>query len=118
MILIVKTTGIARGFRYQKKAADRPIVMVSGPPLASFYMKFQRIAKRRKALVFPAFRRGDLAGIRTPDPLLKRQLLCLLSYQVIMAGTAGFEPTISESKSGVLPLHYIPMDAAILYERQ
>ena len=30
-----------------------------------------------------------------------------------MAGTAGFEPTISESKSGVLPLHYIPMDAAI-----
>ena len=26
-----------------------------------------------------------------------------------MAGTAGFEPTISESKSGVLPLHYIPI---------
>lgn len=23
---------------------------------------------------------GDPAGIRTPDPLLKRQLLCLLSY--------------------------------------
>ena len=56
---------------------------------------------------------GDLAGIRTPDPLLKRQLLCRLSYQVMLAGMAGFEPTISESKSGVLPLHYIPMDAAI-----
>ena len=45
---------------------------------------------------------GDPAGIRTPDPLLKRQLLCRLSYRIIyangigqrskMAGTAGFEP--------------------------
>ena len=26
-----------------------------------------------------------------------------------MAGMAGLEPTISESKSGVLPLHYIPL---------
>ena len=26
-----------------------------------------------------------------------------------MAGMAGLEPTISESKSGVLPLHYIPI---------
>ncbi len=26
-----------------------------------------------------------------------------------MAGMAGLEPTISESKSGVLPLHYIPV---------
>ena len=26
-----------------------------------------------------------------------------------VAGMAGFEPTISESKSGVLPLHYIPI---------
>ena len=62
---------------------------------------------------------GDPAGIRTPDTLLKRQVLCLLSYWVILnwsadcgeaalAGMAGLEPTISESKSGVLPLHYIP----------
>ena len=27
-----------------------------------------------------------------------------------MAGMAGLEPTISESKSGVLPLHYIPKE--------
>ena len=27
-----------------------------------------------------------------------------------VAGMAGLEPTISESKSGVLPLHYIPME--------
>ena len=26
---------------------------------------------------------GDPAGIRTPDTLLKRQVLCLLSYWVI-----------------------------------
>ena len=26
----------------------------------------------------------------------------------VVAGMAGLEPTISESKSGVLPLHYIP----------
>ena len=25
---------------------------------------------------------GDPAGIRTPDPLLKRQLLCQLSYRI------------------------------------
>ena len=25
-----------------------------------------------------------------------------------VAGMAGLEPTISESKSGVLPLHYVP----------
>ena len=46
---------------------------------------------------------GDPAGIRTPDPLLKRQLLCRLSYRIGyfmttsatkkgVAGTAGLEP--------------------------
>ena len=53
-------------------------------------------------------RNGAPAGIRTPDTLLKRQVLCLLSYWGV-AGMAGLEPTISESKSGVLPLHYIPL---------
>ena len=53
---------------------------------------------------------GAPAGIRTPDTLLKRQVLCLLSYWGgFLAGMAGLEPTISESKSGVLPLHYIPI---------
>ena len=51
---------------------------------------------------------GAPAGIRTPDTLLKRQVLCLLSYWGRLAGMAGLEPTISESKSEVLPLHYIP----------
>ena len=70
--------------------------------------------KSLKALNFQAFSRfssGAPAGIRTPDTLLKRQVLCLLSYWGIckLAGMAGLEPTISESKSGVLPLHYIPI---------
>ena len=30
-----------------------------------------------------------------------------------VAGMAGLEPTISESKSGVLPLHYIPICDAL-----
>ena len=102
---------------------------------------------------------GDPSEARTPDTLLKRQVLYLLSYwgkymrgiyinslpeashirrgyskagrgrkgdglrrsklssaegsagrkkSGDVAGMAGLEPTISESKSGVLPLHYIP----------
>ena len=45
---------------------------------------------------------GDPSGTRTPDPLLKRQLLYRLSYRIKLfkthsgvcgvAGTAGFEP--------------------------
>ena len=30
-----------------------------------------------------------------------------------MAGMAGLEPAISESKSGVLPLHYIPVSLQV-----
>ncbi len=46
------------------------------------------------------------AGTRTPDTRLKRAVLYLLSYWGILkkAGTAGLEPTMTESKSGVLPL--------------
>ena len=35
--------------------------------------------------------------------------MTLLRYSDV-AGMAGLEPTISESKSGVLPLHYIPIN--------
>ena len=41
---------------------------------------------------------GELSGIRTPDTLLKRQVLCRLSYWVIMAGLAGFEPANARVK--------------------
>ena len=36
---------------------------------------------------------GAPAEIRTPDTLLKRQVLCRLSYWGILAGMAGLEPT-------------------------
>ena len=41
-----------------------------------------------------SFRRPDRSGADQVSP--------------DVAGMAGLEPTISESKSGVLPLHYIP----------
>ena len=34
-----------------------------------------------------------------------------------VAGMAGLEPTISESKSGVLPLHYIPISQVSLLKQ-
>ena len=116
--------------------------------------------QKGKARILRAFCLGAPAEIRTPDTLLKRQVLYLLSYwgkymrgiyikplpeashigrghskagrgrkgdglrrsklssaegsagrkkSGDVAGMAGLEPTISESKSGVLPLHYIPI---------
>ena len=61
---------------------------------------------------------GDPAGIRTPDPLLKRQLLCLLSYRVIKTrrcaeytwqGRLDSNQRMRESKSLALPLGDAPM---------
>ena len=61
--------------------------------------------KKSEQAIYSLLRRGDPAGIRTPDPLLKRQLLCRLSYRIMsifkcktpaaligLAGTAGLEP--------------------------
>ena len=66
---------------------------------------------------------GDPAGIRTPDPLLKRQLLCQLSYRIrFLLGTARRRKSwqgrldsnqrMRESKSLALPLGYAPMRKA------
>ena len=60
---------------------------------------------------------GDPSGIRTPDPLLKRQLLCRLSYRVRIPTRARGEKwlgrldsnqRVRESKSLALPLGYAP----------
>ena len=71
-------------------------------------------------------RRGDPAGIRTPDPLLKRQLLCRLSYRIRVKhllpinhrprgrihgqwqGRLDSNQRMRESKSLALPLGYAP----------
>ena len=70
--------------------------------------------------------RGDPAGIRTPDPLLKRQLLCRLSYRIRVKhllpinhwprgrihgqwqGRLDSNQRMRESKSLALPLGYAP----------
>ena len=47
---------------------------------------------------------GDPAGIRTPDPLLKRQLLCRLSYRVVVGrNSALLRPR--PAGRGLRPLH-------------
>ena len=69
---------------------------------------------------------GDPAGIRTPDPLLKRQLLCRLSYRIRVKhllpinhrprgrihgqwqGRLDSNQRMRESKSLALPLGYAP----------
>ena len=43
------------------------------------------------------FRFGAPAGIRTPDTLLKRQVLCRLSYWGKMGWVIGVEPTASRA---------------------
>ena len=54
---------------------------------ASKTLTLQKSTQKRKSLRNPKdctdFCSGDPAGIRTPDTLLKRQVLCRLSYWVI-----------------------------------
>ena len=60
---------------------------------------------------FCSRRCGDPAGIRTPDPLLKRQLLCRLSYRIMRKkwlGRLDSNQRMRESKSLALPLGYAP----------
>ncbi len=65
---------------------------------AGILVKRKSIENRQFCLIFQCFFCGDPAGIRTPDTLLKRQVLCRLSYWIVfrfsgkMAGMAGLEP--------------------------
>ena len=70
--------------------------------------------------VFVSSRFGDPTGIRTPDPLLKRQLLCRLSYRIIYSkwclasvvkwlGRLDSNQRVRESKSLALPLGDAPV---------
>ena len=54
--------------------------------------------QNKKAALRLLLRFGDPAGIRTPDTLLKRQVLCRLSYWIKLAGLAGFEPADARVK--------------------
>ena len=49
---------------------------------------------------------GTPEGTRTPDPLLRRQLLYPPELQARMERVMGIEPTRPAWKAGILPLNY------------
>ena len=53
---------------------------------------------------------GTPEGTRTPDPLLRRQLLYPPELQAHMERVMGIEPTRPAWKAGILPLNYTRMD--------
>ena len=57
---------------------------------------------------------GALEGTRTPDPLLRRQLLYPPELQARMERVMGIEPTRPAWKAGILPLNYTRMDGLFL----
>ena len=82
------TTSLRRysGMRYTGRCGHRPIralCALRAPPNSNPF----HTQKDRLSAVFSF---GDLAGIRTRDTLLKRQVLCLLSYQVIPYSIVSF----------------------------
>ena len=52
---------------------------------------------------------GTPEGTRTPDPLLRRQLLYPPELQALMERVMGIEPTRPAWKAGILPLNYTRM---------
>ena len=52
---------------------------------------------------------GTPEGTRTPDPLLRRQLLYPPELQARMERVMGIEPTRPAWKAGILPLNYTRM---------
>ena len=108
---ITKTAAPQSGcdFEMMRKAAGEGAILSVG------------IKKKSAGASFALLRRGDPAGIRTPDTLLKRQVLCLLSYWIInlvrdvrrlspnWLGWRGSNARMRESKSRALPLGYIPI---------
>ena len=57
---------------------------------------------------------GTPEGTRTPDPLLRRQLLYPPELQALMERVMGIEPTYLAWKASVLPLNYTRMLRIIL----
>ena len=49
---------------------------------------------------------GTLKGIRTPDPLLRRQMLYPTELSAHVERVMGIEPTRPAWKAGILPLNY------------
>ena len=88
-----------------KSLAERRFICPGRFNTGGWSRRRRRRNSKRKASQGDAFLFGASSGIRTPDTLLKRQVLCRLSYWVrskkfcaeyeiksyaVMAGTAGF----------------------------
>ena len=58
---------------------------------------------------YPAEGLGTPEGTRTPDPLLRRQLLYPPELQARVERVMGIEPTRPAWKAGILPLNYTRM---------
>ena len=64
------------------------------------------VLKKIKDLHYANPLSGALEGTRTPDPLLRRQLLYPPELQTRMERVMGVEPTQPAWKAGILPLNY------------
>ncbi len=77
------------------------------------YMKDKKVKhffcflKEKSCCSTAGFSLGALEGTRTPDPLLRRQLLYPPELQThILERVMGVEPTQPAWKAGILPLNY------------
>ena len=64
-------------------------------------------------MTIKTFLHGALGGTRTPDPLLRRQLLYPpeLQTHTDLERVMGVEPTRPAWKAGILPLNYTRINA-------
>ena len=58
---------------------------------------------------------GTLTDPAAPD---KIKMPRMGHFYFILVGAAGFEPTLTESESGVLPLNYAPMRRALYNDKK
>ena len=70
----------------------------------------ERCIRESVCAVSAALKSGTPEGTRTPDPLLRRQLLYPPELQAHMERVMGIEPTRPAWKAGILPLNYTRMD--------
>ena len=82
--------------------------MIDSPGAIFYLYKVKSSNHNRLLLSF-----SERAGIRTPDNLIKSQVLYHLSYTPL-TGVAGLEPAVQESESCALPLGDTPICILIL----
>ena len=77
-----------------------------GPPDLSPKFTQQHAARKIWSSFLVPFIAGALRGTRTPDPLLRRQMLYPAELSAHMERVMGIEPTQPAWKAGILPLNY------------